>query len=192
MTDLEKLTFLAAQNHHIGAIREIHNSHVRGKNSSNYYGFLLAQTTDEEILQASSHATQYFVAVNSTDEVLGFLALSQPKISEDFFSQIAGEAFSYKEKLLSDRHFYIQIVAAKPDCMGKGIARFMYRSLYDLFPEACFSTFIVSKPLSNDRSLGFHQKQGFIQIGTLKRDRFMEWKNYESILMFKEPEKELF
>ncbi|EAW34993.1 GNAT family N-acetyltransferase [Lyngbya sp. PCC 8106] len=173
-----------------GEIIGIHNSHVRELNALNSHGFLLAATTEQEILDQINHQTQYFVAVHqdleTNHKVIGFLALSQPKISPNFLNQIIWKDDSGQNKILSDQHFYIKIVATHPENMGKGVAQFLYKSLYETFPNSFFSTFIVSRPISNNRSILFHEKQGFYSVGTLKRESFLEFKNYESVLMVKE------
>lgn len=48
------------------------------------------------------------------------------------------------------------------------------------------STFIISQLLENVRSLKFPEKPGFQQVGILRKERFLDLENYESILMFKE------
>lgn len=168
------------------AIVAIHNSHVRGQNYSHENGFLLAQTTEDEFIERLSHKTRYFLAVNDDDSVLGFLAFSKPKISNEILNQIIWQDYEHSEKLMSDQHIYIEMVATKLDYMGKGIARFMYESLYEKFPNSLLSTFIVAKPIANERSMIFHQKQGFHPIGSLRYERFLDLENYESILMLKE------
>jgi hypothetical protein len=62
----------------------------------------------------------------------------------------------------------------------------MYEEIYKVFPNSFISLFIVTHPIANNRSLMFHQKQGFEQIGTLQIDQFLDLQNYESILLFKE------
>ncbi len=159
-------------------------------NAFNSHGFLLAKTTEKKILDQINNQTQYFVAVHQdlekNNKVLGFLALSKPHISPEFFDQIIWTDDSWQNKILSDQHLYINIVATHPEHMGKGVAQFLYKSLYETFPNAFFSTFIVSQPISNSRSILFHEKQEFYSVGTLKRESFLEFKNYESVLMVKE------
>lgn len=77
------------------------------------------------------------------------MAIAKPKISTDFLNQIRWIDASYEDKLLSDRHLYINLVATHLDYMGQGVAQFMYRSLYEKFPDSLFSAFIVTKPLLN-------------------------------------------
>ena len=179
------LSFIEAQNCNFRAIAEIHNSHVKRDQILIDQGFLLAKTSEEEIQQNINQLTQYFVAINSLGKILGFLAVSKPKISADFLNKICWIDASYQNEILSHKHLYIKIVATHLDYRGQGIAQFMYQALYEKFPDSVFSAFIVTKPLLNNRSILFHQKQGFKQIGFVQRDTFLDLQNYESVLMFK-------
>lgn len=186
MTQIQNLRFREATIPDQKAIIDIHNSCVRGQHSSEDRGFLLAKTDEDELVKNLNSKTQYFIAVAFNDEVVGFLAISRPKISEPFLNHILWQDDSCKSKILSDRHIYIQNIATQRDYMGKGIARFLYQSLYEIFPNSVFSTFVVTKPILNQRSILFHEKQGFQQVGTIKHDQFLDLKNYESVLLFKE------
>ncbi|OKH31702.1 GNAT family N-acetyltransferase [[Phormidium ambiguum] IAM M-71] len=187
MRQIKGLSFVEVQPKNIREIVEIHNSNVRGQNVSPHSGFLLAKTTEVEIQQNLNQGTnKYFVAVNLSGEVLGFLALAKPKISNDFLNQIIWQDDSCKDKILSVRHIYIKVVAIKLDYQSRGIGQFMYESLYEKFPNSFISAFIVSKPLCNERSLKFHEKQGFQQVGIWQQKQFLDLYNYESVLMFKE------
>ena len=123
---------------------------------------------------------------NISHKILGFLALSKPKITPEFLKQILWKDDSYRNQILSERHLYIKIVATHPNHRGKGVAQFMYKSLYETFPNSFLSAFIVNKPISNSRSIIFHEKQGFYPVGTLKLESFLDFKNYESLLMVKQ------
>lgn len=186
MSQIKGLSFVEAQTENIREIIGIHNANVRGQNLSHNAGFLLAKTTEAEIEQNLSQGIKYFVAVNFSGEVLGFLAWGKRKISAEFFNQIIWLDETCKDTIISDRHFYIKTVATKRDYQGKGIAQFMYKSVYEKFPNSCISAFVVSKPLGNVRSIQFHEKQGFQQVGILRKERFLDLENYESVLMFKE------
>lgn len=166
-------------------IREIHNFNVRGKQLNLDRGFLLADTSETEILTKVNQGTRYFIAVDSTEQVLGFLSLAKPIITADFLDLIRWENGGNPEQVLQENHFYIPVVATRWDVMGQGVARFLYESLESQFPATCFSCFIVTQPIYNQRSIQFHQKQGFYQIDRLKQDIFLDMKNYESVLMFK-------
>lgn len=166
------------------AIVEIHNQNVRARHGGNDRGFLLTTISEAELLTKIDGGTRYFTAIDEGDRAVGFLALSQPQIPVEFLEEVLEDS-AYQTPILSDRHFYIQTVATRIDRMGRGIGQFIYRSLYREFPHAFLTAFIVNKPTSNDRSIAFHQKQGFRQIGCLRRDRFLDWENYESVLMFK-------
>ncbi|WP_413162791.1 N-acetyltransferase family protein [Capilliphycus salinus ALCB114379] len=123
---------------------------------------------------------------NFTNNIRGFLALSKPKITPEFLNQIIWKDDSYRNQILGERHLYIKIIATHPNHRGKGVAQFMYKSLYETFPNSFLSAFIVNKPISNHRSIIFHEKQGFYPVGTLKLESFLDFKNYESLLMVKQ------
>lgn len=183
---MQDLIFREADSGDIQAILNIHNSNARGQDASIERGFLLTKITEDEILKSLNHSGRYFVAAKRDGEIVGFVVISKPKISDEMLERIIWENNSFKTKVTSERHFYIQIVATKPDCMGKGVAQFMYESLYKKLPNSFISVFIVTKPITNNRSLMFHQKQGFEQIGSLQVDQLLDLQNYESILVFKE------
>ncbi len=188
MSQSQDLIFEEPKSNHIQAIVNIHNSNIRSQSGSNDRGFLLAQTTEEEIFKHLTDSNQYFIAVNSVADVMGFLAISKPKINDDFLTQMIWQNNNAKDKIISnqERHIYIKIVATKREYMGQGVAQFMYKSLYEKFPNSLLSSFIVTKPILNNRSLVFHEKQGFKQIGAFQRQQFLDLQNYESVLMFKE------
>lgn len=188
MTQIQGLNFREAKNNNFSSIVNIHNSNVRGENGSNDYGFLLVKTTEKEVITNLSNSFQYFVAVNDSNDVLGFLSLSQPKITDEFLNQMLWQDNYFSDKIVNnqERHLYINVVATKREYIGQGIGKFMYQSLYEQFPKSLLSSFIVTQPIFNHRSLIFHQKQGFQRIATFKCPQMMDLQNYESILMLKE------
>ncbi|MEG4489250.1 GNAT family N-acetyltransferase [Microcoleus sp. D2_18a_B4] len=183
---MEYLTFREADREDIQAIVNIHNSHARGQNTSIDRGFLLTQITEDEIFKSLNNSCRYFVAAKTAGEILGFVAISPPKLSEEILDKIIWKDEIFKKRVTSDRHFYLERVATKLNWMGRGVAQFMYKEIYQFFPNSFISLFIVTQPIANTRSLMFHQKQGFEQIGTLQVDRFLDLENYECIVMFKE------
>ncbi|MEG3911109.1 GNAT family N-acetyltransferase [Microcoleus sp. w1-18aA5] len=183
---MEYLTFREGDGEDIQAIVNIHNSHARGQNTSIERGFLLTQITEDEIVQSLNNSCRYFVVAKTDGKIVGFVAISQPKISDEILDKIIWKDEVFKKRVTSDRHFYLERVATKLDWMGRGVAQFMYKEIYQFFPNSFISLFIVTQPIANTRSLMFHQKQGFEQIGTLQVDRFLDLENYECIVMFKE------
>jgi L-amino acid N-acyltransferase YncA len=183
---MQSLTFREAEREDIPAIIKIHNSNVRGQPGWRDRGFLLAPTTEEEVLQNLARSSRYFVTTDGKHEVVGFIALAQPKISEEMLNKMSWEDESVQTKLVSDYHFYINIVATRTDCTSRGIARLMYESVFQQFPPFYFSAFVVTQPITNARSLIFHEKQGFKRIGVFRAETFLDLKNYESVLFLKE------
>ncbi|MEG4116453.1 GNAT family N-acetyltransferase [Microcoleus sp. N9_B4] len=182
---MEYLTFREADRQDIQAIVNIHNSHARSQNTSIERGFLLTQITEDEIVKSLNNSCRYFVTAKTDGEILGFVAISQPKISDEMLDKIIWKDEVFKKRVTSDRHFYLERVATKVGWMGRGVAQFMYKEIYQVFPNSFISLLIVSKPIANTRSLMFHQKQGFEQIGTWQVDRVLDLENYECIVMFK-------
>ncbi|MEG4184297.1 GNAT family N-acetyltransferase [Microcoleus sp. Pol14D6] len=158
---MEYLIFREAAREDIQAIINIHNSNARGQNTSIERGFLLTQITEDEIVKSLNNSCRYFVSAKTDGEILGFVAISQPKISEEMLDKIIWKDEAFKKRVTSDRHFYLERVATKVDWMGRGVARFMYKEIYQLFPNSFISLFIVTQPIANTHSLMFHQKQEF-------------------------------
>ena len=180
------LTFREATNRDIPEIVSLHNSNVRTNLRSLDRGFLIAEVNEQSIRDNLSRGTQYWVAAPSSGEILGIVAISRPKISMEMLKKIEWDEESYQNKVRDPRHIFIQVLATKREWSGRGVAQFMYRSLYETFPNSFFSLFVVINPIVNERSLNFHLKQGFTQIGTIRSDEFLDLKNYEDALMFKE------
>jgi len=183
---MKNLSFRQATDSDSLQIADIHNINVRGNSISKHDGFLLAQITEQEILQKLENGTQYFVATDDGNEILGFLAVSIPKVDSTFLNQVLWKDPSYKNKIARENNLYIQTVAVQPNCRGQGVAQFLYKSLYEKFSTSFFTTFVVAKPIENSRSLLFHEKQGFLPVGTVYYEQFLDLKNYESILLLRE------
>lgn len=182
---VQDLQFRQAGHADTRAIVEIHNVNVRNQASSNPRGFLLTKTTEEEVTNALAGKTQYFIGDTSAGEVVGFVAVSRPTITNEFLDKIHWQDEELRQHVLKPNHLYIQTAATKPEYMGQGVAQFLYQSLYEQFPQSWLSAFIVAKPITNYRSITFHQKQGFETIGTLYLEEFLDLQHYESLLMLK-------
>lgn len=186
LSRIQNLNFRTAINEDISAICAIHNVNVRSKATSTQHGFLLCEVTEDELLKKREEEVQYFVATGTSNEILGYVAVSTPRITSDFLEQVSWQDDTYKNLVTRDGNRYIQVVAVKPEHTSQGIARFLYESLYHEFPDSFFTAFVVTKPVKNLRSLDFHNKQGFQKIGTIQLEQFLDMKDYESVLLLKE------
>ncbi|MGG6296908.1 N-acetyltransferase family protein [Leptolyngbya sp. AN02str] len=180
---MQEFKIVEASTEHFEAISEIHNSHVYDAAKVKQNRFLIAKISPEDIAQQLAKATQYFVALDSQSHVLGLVSISRPHITEEFIQQVTWANQSWIDQILSDRHIYINTLGIHNQHQGKGIAQQLYRSLYQRFPGACFSAFVVTRPVLNERSLAFHEKQGFRNVGTFARDTFLNFQNYASALL---------
>jgi L-amino acid N-acyltransferase YncA len=183
---LQNLSFREATHLDIPSIVSIHNSNVRTHLKSLERGFLLAEIDRNSVLGQMNLSNRYFVATQPDNEILGYVCISKPKISTEMLNKIKWNDETFKPKLQDKRHLFLQVVATQKQCSGQGVAQFMYRSLYQTFPNSFISLFVVVNPIMNHRSMDFHLKQGFKKIGILKSDRFLDLINYEDALMFKE------
>lgn len=185
MQTIEAFSVREATCQDIPAIVDIHNGNVRTPTLLSHQGFLLATTTAEEVLDQFKKCVQYWVAVDCTERIRGFVAFSWPKLDENSLTAIFWYDESEREAIMGDRHIYIHVVATQKGYTGQGIARLMYKNLERHFPNSVFSTFIVRQPICNQRSIQFHQQQGFKVIGKVEREQFLDLKNYESVLLIK-------
>lgn len=183
------LTFREANDRDIPEIVNIHNSNVRTNLKSLDRGFLITEVDAQSVRDNMSRGTQYWIAAPSSGKILGFVAISRPKISTDMLKKIDWDEESCQQKLRDPRHIFIQVLATRREWSGRGIAQFIYRSLYQTFPDSFFSLFVVINPIVNERSMNFHLKQDFKQIGTIRESEFLDLKNYEDALMFKDNSK---
>lgn len=183
---LQHLIFREATHSDIPSIVSIHNSNVRTHLKSLDRGFLLAEIDYHSVLEQMNRSNGYFVATQSDNEILGFVCISKPKISTEMLKQIQWDDEIYQTKFQDSRHLFLQVVATQRKSSGQGVAQFMYRSLYQNFPNSFISLFVVVNPIMNHRSMDFHLRQGFQKIGILKSEQFLDLINYEDALMFKE------
>jgi L-amino acid N-acyltransferase YncA len=183
---MPNLSFREANISDTSSIVAIHNSNVRTNLESLDRGFLIAKITENSVIECLKQSTRYFVSTEPHNKIVGFVCVSRPKISTEILKKIQWENKSYQQKVQDSRHLFIQGVATQREWSGQGVAQFMYRSLYQIFPSSFLSLFIAINPIYNQRSMNFHLKQGFQKIGTLKDDIFLDLKNYEDALMFKE------
>jgi L-amino acid N-acyltransferase YncA len=184
---MKNLICREAQDQDIKAIAKIHNALALSQVSNYEQGFLLKETSQSLIIDHLASSINYLVAhQNNSSEIMGFIRFSKGKIEKSFLKTITFENPHIEEKILSPNHIYIEIIAVNPDFIGQKVGQFMYKTLFNKFPHCYFSAFVVNKPISNQRSLNFHLKQGFNIIGKLNCEKFLELHNYESLLMFKE------
>ncbi|MGC9525365.1 MAG: GNAT family N-acetyltransferase [Limnospira sp.] len=171
----------------IGPIASLHTSQSRTRTPNLEGGFLLAESTEEMVGEGMAKGTRFFVAIApETEELVGFVAIAQPQISPDLVHNIRWAGTDYGDRLSDHRHRYIQVVATKPGWTGKGVARRLYTSIYRLFPNSILSALVVTRPITNHRSLHFHIRQGFTAIGTLNLEALFDLENYEGTILYRE------
>jgi ribosomal protein S18 acetylase RimI-like enzyme len=173
----------------IPAIANLHSSQARTQLLDLRGGFLMTEMTQEEVQERMNQGIRYFVAIPEADdgvEIVGFVSLSQPRITQDVLEKIQWTGEDYSDRLMSDRHYYIQVLATKPGWTGKGVARSLYGLIYQTFPDSVLSAFIITQPIINHRSLNFHRHQGFSIIGVIDDEEFLNLKSCQRSIVYRE------
>lgn len=171
----------------INPIASLHTSQSRRHIPNLDGGFLLAESTEEMVREEMANGTRFFVAIApESEELVGFVAIARPQISPEIVGNIRWTGTDYGDRLSDHRHHYIQAIATKPGWTGKGIARHLYASVYRQFSDSILSALVVTRPITNHRSLQFHKRQGFAAIGTLNLEYLFDLKDYESTIFYRE------
>jgi len=182
---MQSYTVRLATADHLPGILAIHNQNARVACTSFDQGFLLEPTAIAHLEEALAQNTQFFIAVDREERLAGFVRIAQPRIYGGLLAKIDWVDPQFAQLVQQENHRYIQILAVDRGCMGQGVARLLYESIYPQFPGVFFSALIVWQPIQNQRSLRFHQSQGFKEIGRLRAERFLDLENYEAIVLGK-------
>jgi L-amino acid N-acyltransferase YncA len=164
---------------------EIHNRNARVACDTFDRGFLLEQTSLDRVQAALAQGTRYWVAVDEGDRILGFVMIAFSLLTPDLREKITWANPHFPAQTQQENHRYIQILAVHPNAAGQGVARTLYESLPTQFPNTLFSAIVVWQPIQNQRSLQFHQRQGFIELGRLRAEQFLDLHHYEAIVIGK-------
>jgi len=187
------VTIRLAASDDAAAIADLHNLNVRQPDSTGERGFLLAPVSAETVREALAGRTDYWVAATASSDLVGSLAIAQPRIALDYLESLEWHNNSSgtigqrrcQDDLLSPQHRYLQSVSIHPDYMGRGIARRLYALLDDHYASCCLSAFVVVQPLCNTRSLRFHEQQGFVPVATFRSEEFCGLRDYASWLLYR-------
>lgn len=166
-------------------ILAIHNQNARVACASFERGFLLKPTTTEDLEGAIAKHTQFLVAVDGGEKVVGFVMVARPRIDGGLLGQVDWLDPQFSQLVQQDNHRYIQVVAVDRGCLGQGVGRLLYGAMFERFRGVFFSALVVWRPIENGRSLRFHQGQGFQEIGRLRAEQFLDLKDYEAIVLGK-------
>jgi len=180
------MKFRKAKIEDASSIVEIHNENARKNMDAGQQSFLLNETSVEKLTKRlNSSATQYFVATIE-EKVVGFLQISIgiPDDELEEYEQLIFYNESDKE-LVDNKHVHLLTLAVYKDYQNKGIAKFIYESLFENFKGYSFSGFVVEYPLENRSSIRFHEYFGFEILGRFISDFHFSMKDYRSIFFFR-------
>jgi L-amino acid N-acyltransferase YncA len=184
----KRLRFRKAHREDVSAIVNIHNQHVFDVSAEKLdYGFLLERVSADQVSQKmTTGESDFFVAVDVGQEVVAYAELYHG-IPDGLLRDTSWHTEQWQSLVRDNPCCYIECVAVRRDCLGRGVGHYVYRRLRDRFPGQLLAAFIVISPRSNTYSVAFHRHEGFVAVGRFKRDRFRGLQNYESSLMLYVP-----
>jgi GNAT superfamily N-acetyltransferase len=86
-----------------------------------------------------------------------------------------------KDEITSNPHVLLEQIAVKKDCRREGIGGILLRAVIK-HVDGSFLSYVAKAPVDNSESSAFHERHGFVPIGTFRRDVFAGRKDYQSIL----------
>jgi predicted GNAT superfamily acetyltransferase len=101
----------------------------------------------------------FFNIVEDNSEIVGFLMVMDQNTDYDSINFLW-----FKEKY--DKFYYIDRVIVDESIRGKGIGSLLYKELLDKREDVPLVAEVSIEP-SNEGSVIFHEKNGFIEVGTL-------------------------
>lgn len=173
----------AAHKADIPEVVRIHNYHaLKVGGHATETGFLLERVSREEIAYHFSRPSDsVYVATDAGGKVLGFSVITTELPRE--ISEVTWESDEDREWMTRKKQCHVLSVAVRPDTTGQGVAEAIYAELYRLYDGAVVSAFVVTKPVVNQPSLNFHEKQGFRCVGVFSRIEYRGLKGYQSRLL---------
>lgn len=161
--DKGKLCFREATLKDIEDIVQINASHLNKFHEDE--GFLVNKLTYDLIKENISS----FFCVFIRDEVVAYC-----RIGTVFPYDINHISVDYEDvgipDLLQNHYIYISQVAVNSNHLHKGIGRFIYRSLFDIFKGFVFLSTVIACPHKNTASMKFHESCGFVKCGMISKD----------------------
>jgi len=117
-------------------------------------------------------------------EILGFVEVSD-NLDGEILEKLDWIDFMEEERFAQKKKKYIDKIVIKKELRGKKIGSMLYDFLFEKYKDLLLYAFVIIKPYSNEASMNFHLKKGFVKSAIYSVDEFCGLKNYKSILMIK-------
>lgn len=190
----EELSFSTAEISDIEEIIEINKEHKIDSAFSDKTnirksdtGFLMVEQNNIKLSLIVEKESCYVVKHNN--QVIGYLELenSLKGFYEHFrFQNLIWNSGYSSEIIVGKKHIHINQVAVKKELMGKGIARFMYEAIESIYNDYIITSYVVTKPIENTRSINFHQSLGYKEGAVFNATEYYGFKNYSCILFIQD------
>jgi ribosomal protein S18 acetylase RimI-like enzyme len=82
-----------------------------------------------------------------------------------FRNRIPEIRWSAAPDFLDQPAVYVDRIAARPDCQGRGVGRALYEALFQQYPSHGFFAGVAESPTHNGASIRFHDRLGFRRVG---------------------------
>lgn len=167
-------------NYHLASLEDcstivaINNQRI---NRDDQDGFILDKYTIEETSDKIEQGVLFYIIKNQ-DQPVAYLELAE-KIDWRIPNELDWVSDETKTLFLKSNLLYLDRICTikKPEALGAG--SFAYKDILPLHSHRTLYCFIVTKPVINESSIKFHEKNGFHHVATFTKDEYAGFKNYE-------------
>jgi L-amino acid N-acyltransferase YncA len=174
----------------IDDIVRIHNQYVHGDDlQAGAEGFLLQRLSRRMVKKEMEREGIVFHLVATVGgRVIGYAKVGSvlPPECDAVRWQDPDIRETLQQEVREGRHTHVYAVALDRRETGKHHAMRLYRRLRTIYGGHGFSAFVATDPTLNLPSLGFHQKMGFVDVGTYENPSYLGIENYRSRFLYRD------
>ncbi len=180
------LVFRGARPDDADGIAEIHNENVLvPEAAAEKSGFLLEPVRADDVRRRIENGfAEYFVVTEADGEVAGYAELA-PRIPPELLPHMTWTDPAHEEAVQGNGIRLIECVAVRRRMAGRRLGQYLYGKLFERYPNSAFCAFVARHPFSNQRSLRFHRKAGFVCAAHFESDKYKGYDDYRSDLLVK-------
>ncbi|MCF7857699.1 MAG: GNAT family N-acetyltransferase [Candidatus Cloacimonetes bacterium] len=163
-------------------ITELNNSALHSKSPS---GFMISKLEVRKVReQIKTGETDFHVIFKKKGKILGFIEISK-SADNSILEEVDWIDFFQKDRFEKGDGRYIEKIVIKPENRNKDLGKTFYEYLFDNYRDHLLYAFITIKPINNQASMNFHEKNDFIKSAIFTSKEYSGLKNYQSVMMIK-------
>lgn len=144
-------------------------------------GFLLEELAEDSMYKlARKRPARLFVALREC-KILAYAKVSHT-IDKNLLRSVTFLDPSFQSAIHKADVLHIEQVAVDPGHRGKGIGRSFYEWLLQRYPAFLPCAFVSLQPRCNKSSLRFHATVGFERAALFRRDKYLGYHDFKSVL----------